>query len=120
MGERRPPDRRNALEALRLWGGTPEQIAEWRALLGEQAAAEQVSVWPEHWHAWQVFRAMSTQWRAVAGHRTVWLGLDYAPLPTVARAVRPTVPRAHRQRWSVVLDQLQVIELAAIKARNTE
>lgn len=103
---------------LRRLGGTTEQVAGWRELLGEAAQAEQVSVWPEHWHAWQVFRAMGTQWRAVASGKLVWLGLDYAPLQAVARTVRPEVPRAHRQRWPALFAQLQVLEVAAIKARN--
>ncbi|MFO1217649.1 MAG: DUF1799 domain-containing protein [Burkholderiaceae bacterium] len=100
-------------------GASPERVAAWRKALMARAHFVHAEVWPEHWHAWQVFCAMSTQWRAVAGRaRTVWLGLDYTPMRTVERCLRPAIAPHLRRDWPALLEQLQVLEVAAIKARN--
>jgi len=80
-------------------------------------------VWPEHWHAVQVFLGMATQWQAVAtGFGFVWTGLRLEAVPAVERGVRHLVPRElrlHRPRqWPVLFDQLRCLEAKAIEARN--
>lgn len=76
-------------------------------------------MWPEHWHAVQVFRAMGTQWRAVAGFsRVLWLGLDYGPVRLVDRTVRATLAPEHVQPWPVVFGQLRELEAVAIAERQ--
>jgi hypothetical protein len=82
-----------------------------------------VQVWPEHWHATQVFLGMSTQWNAVGTMRGARvIGLRYEALATVERAARRQVPRElrmHRRRdWPVLLDQLRVIEAKAADIVN--
>lgn len=79
-------------------------------------------MWPEHWHAVQVFLGMATQWRAVGGFGIAWTGLRYEAVERVERAVRDQVPRALRLRgrrgWPVLFDQLRVLEAKALVARN--
>ncbi|MFJ2362459.1 DUF1799 domain-containing protein [Pseudomonas sp. NPDC087697] len=50
-------------------------------------------VWPDVWSSFQVFEAMSTQWRTGACGAT---GLDYGVLPNVIRMCG--VPLGERQR----------------------
>lgn len=110
------------LQALRLWGASDAVVAEWRRVLHAQARNDQEpEVWPEHWHAAQLFAAVGSQWRCTPSARggVLWVGLDYAALsPLLLRAVRPTVPRRLRRRWPELFAQLQALEAAAIKARN--
>lgn len=90
-------------------------------LHAEARREQQPEVWPEHWHAAKLFAALGSQGRLLPtglGGAT-WLGLDYTALvPPVLQAVRAAVPRRLRQRWPRVFDQLQVMEAAAIAARN--
>lgn len=58
---------------LAAMGVPPER---WPEML-EKAVTE---IWPGNWPAFQVFSAMTTQWRVGMGGAT---GLDYAVLPTV-------------------------------------
>lgn len=94
-------------------------LAQLRARLEDEA--EPFGVWPEHWHAVQTFRAMGTQWRAVAGFsRVLWLGLDYSALRLVERTVRQTIEPELVQPWPVVFAQLRELEAVAIEARQRE
>lgn len=98
-------------------------MAEWRAALHADAAAQQLDVWPEHWHAVQIFLAMETQWRVAAGMAgLVWLGLDYSAIDAAERIARPHVPRAlrmHRRGQRPQLhDQLRLLEQHGAAARN--
>jgi hypothetical protein len=110
------------LEVIRQWGATPEQIEEWRKALAVQAQFEEGEVWPENWHAVQLFLAMGTQWRCAAGALGVlWIGLDYSPLWHVNATLRRSIPRelrVSRRREIDLLDQIHILEVAAVKARN--
>ncbi len=93
------------------------------AALQKRLQAERESavfgVWPEHWHAVEVFRAMRTQWRLVLGMKGErYLGLDYTALDLVMRAVLPRIPRHLRKPLHELLPLLQVIEVVATAARN--
>ena len=64
---------------------------------GETASEENedgLDLWACNWPALQIFRAMKTQWRAVAlpmglaPGRLHYLGMDYAALPVVERRLK--------------------------------
>jgi hypothetical protein len=57
---------------------------------------------------------MGTQWRIAAGMRgLVWLGLDYAAVPTVLRMLR-----SPRVDWPALFDGLRIMESAAARELN--
>lgn len=112
------------MEDLRVWGATQQQIDEWRTILRSRAKEQGVDVWPEHWHAVQLFLAMGTQWRIAVGPmgQVLRLGLDYAALDACDRIARPHVPRdlrRHRRgQRAELIDQLRTLEAQAIQAWN--
>lgn len=114
----RPPIDTSVLVQLRQWGAAPEVVQAAEEQLHAEAEAAQVRVWPEHWHAVQVLLAMRTQWcwapAGMAGSRPVGLRLE--ALPVVLPAVRARVPQQHRQPYPVLLQQLQLLEDAALDA----
>jgi len=66
---------------------------------------------------------MSTQWRCAIGPTgaVYWHGLDYGPLWRVNAALRRSIPRPLRvspRREVNLLDQVRILEAAAVKARN--
>lgn len=78
-----------------------------------EAAAQHgtCAVWPQHWHALQVFQGMGTQWRVVAGLAgLMYMGLDYGGLRIVLAENR-RVP--HRQPFERLMPQLRQMELSA-------
>lgn len=80
----------------------------------EEEQSDAFAVWEEHWKALQIFLALRTQWRVVAGLSAfVYQGLDYA-------AIEP-VMNLHgikkKQRRQIFLE-LQLIELGAISGLN--
>lgn len=75
-----------------------------------------VDIWPEHWHAVNVFLSMGTQWRLELGMRgPVYFGLDMA-------ASGPALREHRRIKHALPLDRLMPLlrrfEREAIKARN--
>jgi len=100
---------------LEKLGAPADVIESTRQQLEADAARHQVLVWPENWHAVQVFRMMATQWVWVAGMGSAMrTGLRLEALPTVLPAVRPLVHRRWRQPYHVLLQQLQQLEDAAL------
>lgn len=90
-------------------GAPPEVLAQARATAAGKVA---LAILPCNLDAARVFWAMGTQWRVAAGMSgALRLGLDYGALPGVMRFLG--IPR---RRWGDVFEQLQVIELAALKA----
>lgn len=88
-------------------------IEEWRLALTEQARESGIDIWPEHWHAFNVFLSMGTQWRSVAGFGGVLrMGLDYAALPVVLAEHRSV---EHRQPLDLLMPQLRIMEYAALR-----
>jgi hypothetical protein len=76
-------------------------------------------IWRQHWHAWQVFVGMDTQWRTRTGAAgTVYDGLDYAALDPVLQEHRRALPRRLRQPMHRLMPQLRVLEHAALRALN--
>ena len=65
-----------------------------------------VEIWAENAAAVDVFTTMGTQWRVGVSGAT---GLDYGPLPFVLRTA--SVPR---KDWPVILDDIRVLEQAAL------
>jgi hypothetical protein len=108
------------LAALAAFGVSAEQIATVRKVIEARNARATLAVWPENWHAVMLFCDLSSQWRAVAGMvRIVWLGLDYAAItPTVLKACRRSIPRAHRRPEHRLMPQLRTLEKAATNWRN--
>jgi hypothetical protein len=64
-------------------------------------------IWPDCQRSFDVFCAMSTQWRTGMNGAT---GLDYSAIPQVLRLCR--VPRTE---WADVFEDLRVMESAALK-----
>ena len=76
------------------------------------------AVWPEHWHAVQLFVAMGTQWRCAVGERLIYTGLDYSVLPIVERRLRFDHPDAIAVDRCERFAQLRVLEAAARAEKN--
>ena len=105
------------LEQLRAFGAPPEVLAAAAERQQAELDAWAVPVWPECWHAAQLFLATATQWVLVprADGRMVRTGLRYEAItPTVADAVRQLIPRRLRQPAGHLLHQLRVMELAVL------
>jgi hypothetical protein len=104
------------LDQLRQFGAPPAVLAAAKAQVERSAAQAVVLVWPEHWHAVLLFRAMATQWHwapcGLAGAQRV--GLRMEALPAVRPAVAATVPPHCRQPYHVLVHQLQQLEDAAL------
>jgi hypothetical protein len=64
-------------------------------------------VWPEHWEAFRLFVAMSTQWNVGMNGPT---GLRYESIPTVLRL--RAIPRAD---WLLIFEQMRTMESEALK-----
>ncbi len=79
-----------------------------------------LEVWPEGWHALQVFLAMETQWNVAATfeHGLRLVGLRYEALPVVLASLRPLIPPECLQPLAIVRPQIKRMELAAAKWRN--
>lgn len=83
-------------------------------LADEADAPEQpLVVWPENWHAVQLFLHVGTQWRRdAAGHR---YGIDYAALTRPERALGLR-GRAARQAF----DGLQLLEAEWLRLERAQ
>lgn len=98
---------------MQRFNASAEQVAEMRRRMG---VPEVPHVWPQHWHAAQVFAGMSTQWRTELGRGgLVYLGLDYGALAPVLAEHEAT---AHVQPMRVLMPQLRTMEGAAMEALN--
>lgn len=52
----------------------------------ETADGEVFEVWKENWESLRAFRALETQWRAIAGLAgIIWLGIDFNAADVVLR-----------------------------------
>ena len=97
-------------------GATPQVIEQMAERLREQAVGRTQDVWPQHWHAANIFAGMSTQWRVVAGAAgLLYLGLDYAALPVVREEHQGI---EHEQPMRVLMPQLRHMEGAALGVLN--
>lgn len=77
----------------------------------------EVRVWPENWHAAQVFVAMNTQWRTrdMADGRLRYEGLRYEALgPVLAELAHIALARPH----SILMRQLRYLEQRALTFVN--
>lgn len=80
------------------------------AMLAAAAANEVLEVWPENWPTWQLFMRVGTQWAVGMGGPT---GLRYEALyPLLDRAATDAA------EWSALLDDVQAMEHAALKAMH--
>lgn len=76
-----------------------------------------VAVWPENWHAAQLFVAMSTQWRVTEmgnGQLRYW-GLRYEALPPVLDELAGL---PHVQPHHVLMRQVRYLEQRALHHVN--
>jgi len=79
---------------------------------------ERFEVWPDHWHALQVFLGMGSQWRIVGGMAgLLYQGLDYGALEPVLRAHKRG---PHRQPMKRLMPQLRRLEAAAADVLNQQ
>ena len=76
----------------------------------ESDVAVEVKILPDNWQSFNVFLAMSTQWRC-CGHIPV--GLDYGVLPEIWRRLK--IPVKDRD---FIFEDLRVMEDAALEAIN--
>jgi hypothetical protein len=83
----------------------------------ESAHADEVHVWPEHWHAALVFAAMGSQWRTVftPGGEMRYEGLRYEALAAV---VQEHAGMRHAQPFAVLMRQLRYLERRAVQFVN--
>lgn len=96
-----------------------EVVAQFRAGVAQRNASETFGVWPENWHAVLAFCDMSDQWSLVATMGGVyWQGLNYASLPVVLQALKPTVGRRYRKPLHELLPQLRALAQAAAAIKN--
>jgi len=104
------------LQAMRAFGATPQQIERERERIQQRNAQEAFGVWAENWHAFSVFAAMETQWRAQATPAGIWWqGLDHSALPVHLQA---TQSMRHARPLSVLLRQIKQMELVAAEEMN--
>jgi len=97
-------------------GASAEVLEQFAARLRQAAEQACVQVWPQHWHAVNVFAGMSTQWRVVAGMAgLLYLGLDYAALPAVREEHEGI---EHAQPMRVLMPQLRYMERTALDVLN--
>jgi hypothetical protein len=95
-------------------GAPPDVLESLRQRLAQQAKQTDFAVWPEHWHALVLFRALATQWRMhPAGYPC---GLVYTSIPIVQPRIHSHVDAAHRQDADTLFDQLQILEMAALES----
>ena len=73
-------------------------------------APEDFEVWPDNWPAVEMFLRCQTQWRTTASGVC---GLDYTAVLAVFRLYEVEEP-------TTVLEDLQVMEAAAVKILNKE
>jgi Phage related hypothetical protein (DUF1799) len=87
------------------------------ALERRQQPAADVQVWPENWHAAQLFVAMHSQWRVSvepSGRWHYW-GLRYEALgPVLAELAHVQ----HAQPHPILMRQLRYLEQRALKHLN--
>jgi hypothetical protein len=65
-----------------------------------------VEIWPEHLQVFEVFRAMSTQWRVGPGGA---VGLDYNVLPTVFKLLH-----IRTAQQGALFEDLRILENEAL------
>ncbi len=101
------------LEQAQAFGASAAQLEALRGSIERRNRPQAAGVWPEHWHALEVFLAMATQWRTHLGARGLFYeGLDYAALPPVLAEHR-RLPRRLRQPMDRLMPQLRTLELEA-------
>ena len=101
-GPRRKPARDEYAQELANWGISDPDADE---VLG-QRIEDDPEVWPEQTIPLELFAAMRTQWRS-SGFGMV--GLDYGPLPLVARSLGLT-----DEQLTGAFRDLQIMEDAAL------
>ncbi|WP_187776098.1 DUF1799 domain-containing protein [Salinicola corii] len=75
---------------------------------------ETCDCWPEHWDALQVFLACGTQWRTIAGAKSIiYQALDYTAVYGHPRYARLDYDEQERR-----LAQVQEIERGALEVIN--
>lgn len=105
------------LDQLRALGAPADVLQAYAARADAEAKQATVPIWPENWHAVQVFGAMATQWHWLVGMGGAQrVGLRLEALPAVLPAVKRQVIRRWRQPHHVLLRQLQNMEDAALDA----
>jgi hypothetical protein len=82
----------------------------------EAIEPEDFLVWPDNWPVLQVFMAMQTQWRMIAGMGGVmYQGIDYGAFtPAVLRGLGVTMAG-----WPEIFNGLRVMERAALTELNS-
>lgn len=104
------------LEGMRAFGASAEDLRLAEVQLRDQVKAAELRVLPENWCAVRLFLRCSTQWRVTQGAGgDRLLGLEYPSVLAVAAVLDPSPLRPTTDR---LLEQVQVMELAAIEAAN--
>ncbi|WP_428419184.1 DUF1799 domain-containing protein [Methylibium sp.] len=99
--------------------GAPDDVKERvRAWMHGSAHDGDVEVWPELWHAVNVFLAMAAQWRVlVIGHRLYYQGLDLSAIGAPLREHRRI---AHAVPFEELMPTLRLLERAARDVLNKD
>lgn len=89
-----------------------------RAWLSRSQHEGDVEVWPEIWHAVNVFLSMASQWRVlVIGPRLHYQGLDLAAIGAPLREHRRI---AHAVPFDELMPMLRLLERAARDVLNKD
>lgn len=71
-------------------------------------------LWPENVKVVEVFLALGSQWRMLAGaHGAMYLGLDYAVVQPVLELLQ-----LKRKHWPQLFAELRMMERAALAVLN--
>ncbi|MEN9671433.1 MAG: hypothetical protein RL018_1710 [Pseudomonadota bacterium] len=100
--------------ALDVFGITTPEAAEWLAQINPVIEKQDFEVLPENLMAVQVFLAMQTNWRVIAGMAgIVWQGLDYSALPAVFQLM--AIPK---KQHPALFQDLRLMEAEAVPILN--
>jgi len=99
---------------------SPEVLEQAREHIARTNKTATLPIWPDAWHALQLFLALHTQWHLVASMMGVrWQGLNYAAIPYGMLAARAEVPVDLRRPLAEIMPQLQVLEFHAAAWKNS-
>lgn len=92
-----------------------------RAELLRSTEENAVKCWPEHWHAWRLFAALSTQWQIhypALGGKPYYERLRYELLDIVEPRILPDIEEPDRKSSAELFMQLRILEGEALRHLN--
>lgn len=111
-----------ALDSLKASGAPAELVELKRAELLRHQELTDVKCWPENWHVWHLFSALSTQWETLItpDGKVRFVRLRYEVLDAVEPRILSRIASDDVQDSATLFDQLQTMEREALQHLNTE